>query len=374
VWRKGQRYGTILCDLERHRVIDLLPDRSCATIKDWLADHAGISIISRDRANAYAEAAREAAPSAVQVADRWHLLRDLTEALQHILESKHALLRQAAKAVAQPNRGPEMMIKTVSESPRPPTRAERLRESNRGRRLARYEAVMKLVQQGVSQLEISRRLGIDRRTVRRWNRTGQFPERVRVQHGSSVDPFAEYLERRYAEGCHNARRLWRKICEQGFCGSDGIVRQWVHKLRRKPNRVCATRFSLPAQAKITGSPRQTAWFLLQQPTEAKNYLEELARLCPEIAACAAVAREFVRMIQERDPHAWGVWLQKAKGTALARFAESLLRDEAAVLNSLQLPWSNGQVEGHVHRLKLIKRQMYGRAKFDLLRLRVVHVA
>jgi len=373
-WRKGQRYGTILCDLELHKVIDLLPDRSTAGVKAWLADHTGVAVISRDRANAYAEAAREAAPGAVQVADRWHLLRNLTETLQGILESKHALLSQAAKAVAQPNlASPQMVTATGPESPRPPTRGERVRESNRSRRLARYEAVMELVRRGVSQQEISRRLGIDRRTVRRWTRVGHFPERVRVKHGSSLDPFTEYLERRFGEGCHNARRLWRELCGQGFRGRDGIVRQWVRHLRPKLKQVGGAPL-LPAKAKISGSPRQTAWLLLQQPAEAKDYLDELAGRCPDIGTCAAVAREFVRMIRERDPQAWYAWLQSAKNTALARFAQSLLRDEAAVLAALQLPWSNGQVEGHVHRLKLIKRQMYGQAKFDLLRLRVVHAA
>jgi transposase len=372
-WRKGQRYGTILCDLERHQVVDLLPDRRTASVKEWLRDHAGVAVISRDRASAYAEAAREAAPEAVQVADRWHVLHNLIEALQRILESKHDLLSQAAKAIAQQHpASPQMVAETEPEPPT--TRAERLRESNRSRRLARYKAVMELVRQGVSQQEISRRLTIDRRTVRRWTRAAQFPERVRVNHGSSVGPFTEYLERRYAEGCHNARRLWREICEQGFGGSDGIVRQWVHYLRPRYKHVRAATLLLPAKSKITGSPRQTAWLLLKQPAEAKDYLQELARRCPEIAACAAVAREFARMVRERDPNAWCAWLQSAKNTPLARFSESLLRDKAAVLAALQLPWSNGQVEGQVHRLKLIKRQMYGRAKFDLLRLRVVHAA
>jgi len=116
------------------------------------------------------------------------------------------------------------------------------------------------------------------------------------------------------------------------------------------------------------------WVLLQQPFEAREYLQELSRRYPEITACAEVAREFTRMIRERDAQAWQNWLNAAKTTALERFASSLRRDEAAVLAALQLPWSNGQVEGQVHRLKLIKRQMYGRAKVDLLRLRVVLAA
>ena len=132
--------------------------------------------------------------------------------------------------------------------------------------------------------------------------------------------------------------------------------------------------SADARVQITGSPRQTVWLLLRQPAEAQVYLQELVRRAPDLERCGIVTRELVRMIKEHDPQAWPAWLQSARHTPLARFSESLLRDEAAVLAALQLPWSNGQVEGHVHRLKLIKRQVYGRANFDLLRLRVVNAA
>jgi transposase len=369
-WRKGQRYGTILCDLERHKVIDLLPDRSVDSVKAWLDSHPGIEIVSRDRASAYAEAARGSAPEAIQVADRWHLLRNLSEALHRILQSKHAVLSQAAKAVGERNKTP---VQIEPPSPAAPTRLEKRRQASRSRRLARYDSVMELVRQGISQSEISRTLGIDRRTVRRWTRAGLFPERARVSRRSSLDHFADYLRQRYIEdGCHNASNLWRELREHGFRGSSSIVRQWIHRLRNGPGKHIAPR--PVANPKITGTPRQTVWLILQQPAEACDYLEELSRRCPEIEACAAVAREFSHMIRQRDASAWPNWLRSAKNTALKSFVSSLCRDEAAVLAALQLPWSNGQVEGQVHRLKLIKRQMYGRAKFDLLRLRVMFAA
>lgn len=366
-WRKGQRYGTILCDLERHRVVDLLPDRSVDTVKAWLAAHPGIEIVSRDRASAYAEAARDCIPEAVQVADRWHLLRNLSEALHQILQSKHAVLSQAAKAVHARN---QARAPTEPPPPKALTRPERLRQANRNRRLARYKSVMKLVQQGASQREISQTLGIDRRTVRRWTRAGRFPERARVSRRSSLDFFAEYLRHRFIEdGCHNAAKLWHELCERGFGGSSSIVRQWIRRFRGgRPRRVT---WRPKANSKITGTPRQTVRLLLQQPAEAHAYLAELSEQCPEIGTCAAVAREFSRIVRERDDRAWPRWLHSAKNSALKTFASSLCRDEAAVLAALQLPCSNGQVEGQVHRLKLVKRQMYGRAKFDLLRLRVM---
>jgi transposase len=113
--------------------------------------------------------------------------------------------------------------------------------------------------------------------------------------------------------------------------------------------------------------------LLKEPEDARSYIEELCRRSPEIATCASVARQFVRIIRERDAVGWKKWKEETKTSLLASFAKHLCHDEAALMAALHYPWSNGPVEGHVHRLKLIKRSMYGRAKFDLLRLRVVNV-
>jgi len=114
--------------------------------------------------------------------------------------------------------------------------------------------------------------------------------------------------------------------------------------------------------------------MLTEPDSERGYLEEIYRESPLIAATARVAREFVRIIRNRDQSAWDGWLEAARTTELSNFATHLIRDQDAVMAALNLPWSNGPVEGQVHRLKLIKRSMYGRAKFDLLKIRVVHAA
>ena len=114
--------------------------------------------------------------------------------------------------------------------------------------------------------------------------------------------------------------------------------------------------------------------MLKQPEEARPYLDQLHRRSPEIASCADLAREFFRIIRERDRTAWPIWRDATAASPFANFTKHLCRDEAAFLAALKQPWSNGPVEGHIHRLKLIKRSMYGRAKFDLLRLRVLHAA
>lgn len=367
-WRKGHRYGTILCDLERGRVIDMLADRSSASTEQWMRQHPGIEIVSRDRASLYAEAAGKALPHAVQVADRWHLLRNLSVALTDSLASRHHLLNEAAHAIQ-----PELPFPPPEDVRRPAVgrRAEAAKQRNRERRMNRYQAVMGKLRQGISQAATARTLGLDRRTVHRWSQSRGFPERKLVQRRSSVDRYRSYLCQRWEDGCHNSTQLWRELREQGFAGQRNIVYDWLRRNCGASRSGPQTRGSRqPPRA----SPRHTGWLILKNPEESRFYLDEVFRRSPEIATCAAVAREFVRMIRERDTAAWQPWLASALRSPLAGFARHLRRDEAAVLGALKTRWSNGPVEGHVHRLKLIKRSMYGRARFDLLRIRVLGLA
>lgn len=369
-WRKGHRYGTILCDLERGKVVDLLPDRSSESTAQWLRTHPGTEIVSRDRASLYAQAARAAVPQAVQVADRWHLLHNLSEALVSALVPHHQLLVEAARASAIKLGAPASNVALPSDGAKPKSRNQKQQQHHRERRLADYQAVMEQVDKGVTQREIAHSCGLGIRTIRRWIRARGFPERKLVERTSTVDQHSEYLEQRWNEGCHNATQLWHELRARGFAGQCPIVRTWIR--RRYGSRSCRTRqrtsFRLPSRV----SPRQTAWTLLKQPEDARSYLEELCGRSPDIAACASLAREFVRIIRQRDLVAWPHWKVEVKTSLLANFAKHLCQDEAALLAALQHPWSNGPVEGHVHRLKLIKRSMYGRANFDLLRLRVVN--
>jgi transposase len=224
---------------------------------------------------------------------------------------------------------------------------------------------------GTSQSDIVRQLDLSLRTVQRWTRAGVFPERTPRSYPHSVDAYVRYLDQRLHQGCHNVSQLWRELRQQGYRGQLSSVWNWLHQHRghtkRAPIFPCA-------KLSIRTSPQHTTWLILKEPPSAKAYLEELYRASPEIAALAHLGREFFRLLRSRDLAAWPQWLERAKHTALRSFASSLLRDQHTVEAALTLPWSNGPVEGHVHRLKLIKRQMYGRASFDLLRLRVLHQA
>lgn len=378
-YKRGQRYGTILCDLERHRIVDLLPDRTAESLAAWLRAHPGVEVISRDRSSLYAEGAREGAPEAVQVADRWHLMKNLTEALERILQRHHTELRQAHEQIATATACPPptaagQRAPTRDIPPVPPAlskRQEETRQHRRERRLARYEHVRALHQEGHSQREIARRLGLGQRTVRRWVQARGFPEQSRRRRRSRLDRFGPYLEQRWQDGIHNVARLWRELQKQGFTGGYSTVKDWFY---RHQQNLPATALSSPA-VKRSPSPRQAAWWVLREPAdrtpEQQAFVEQLDRQAPPLANVAAQGRAFLDLMRHRQQEHLTPWMETAAAGPLRHFVERLRQDEQAVRAALRLPWSNGPVEGQVHRLKLLKRQMYGRAKFDLLRGRVL---
>lgn len=362
-WRKGHRYGTILCDLETRKVVDLLPDRDANTVAAWLRQHPGTEIISRDRGGIYAEAARRAAPQAVQVADRWHLLRNLSEALCRAIAPHHRLFSQPARA----NRPEDPAPTPVPVAPWS-QRELLVQQANRQRRYERWEQVRELfLKTGAPDQELARELGLDHRTVKKFRTAEVYPEAKPRVRESIVDDHASYLDQRLKEGCRSSTRLWRELRMQGFRGQVNSVRYWLRQRRSYRTRAGRP----PERPALRASPRQVVWLILKAAPSAKNMLEEVYRKSPEIGRIAKLATSFFRIFRERSLEALSAWLHAARGTALESFAAGLERDNDAVRAALKLPWSQGHVEGQVHRLKLIKRQMYGRAGFELLRLRVL---
>jgi transposase len=376
-WKKHQRYGTILVDLERRCVVDLLPDRKADTLAEWFRTHPGVEVVARDRAGAYADGILQGAPEAVQVADRFHLVMNAREALQRVVHRHQGVLRAAMKT-ATPEASP------AESSPEPVQLASAAGVAERERRLARYQEVMRLRQQGAGVAAIAQALRIGTGTVRRYLQAGGFPERHRPRSRPSIlDPFIDYLRRRWQEGCHDARQLWREIRTQGFPGSDGIVRRWLMPFKqdlpaalqhghRYQRRAAVTRM-----AEAPPTTRQVAWMLFSDDIHEEKdrlYVERVLASSIELRQATELAREFHRMVRERRSEDLDDWLARTDQSALHSFGESLRKDLRAVRAALTLPWSNGQTEGQVHRLKLIKRQMHGRAKFDLLARRVCHAA
>jgi transposase len=394
-WKKGHQYGTILVDLERQRPVDLLPDRTAETLAAWLKEHPGVEIISRDRAGAYADGATQGAPDAVQVADRWHLLSNMREAVQRLLDRHHKSLPalRLPQAQAGQSEPPHSLVEPETKPAAPEsdvqlTQAERIRQERRARRLDRFSQVIALRQRGVSLRAISEQLGVDRRTVRRYMAADAFPEIAkRKPRPSLLDPWKPYLRQRWDEGCHNGSRLLSEIKSQGYRGSRSLLRAWVADLRKtvvppaQPAAVTAeaqpTPTALPA-AERRLSAKQAAWLIVKPPAdltvEEQEALAKMRQASAEIEQAYSLAQTFGQLVRERRYQEFDHWVAAAQATEireLKSFAAGLLRDKSAVVAALSLSWSNGQVEGQVNRLKLIKRTMYGRANFDLFRQRVL---
>lgn len=382
-WRRGQRYGTVLVDLERHRVIDLLPDREAATLAAWLRAHPGVELLSRDRAGAYAEAARQGAPAAIQIADRFHLVCNLTAALDRVCQRHAPAIRTALAAVASP---PPL---TVAETRRRrysglpanrpgPTRAEQQGAERRARRVARYEAVVALRAHGRSLAAIAREVDLDRRTVSTWLAAVQFPERkprpppVRT----ATEPFAAEIAARYAAGQDNAAAMARGLRPLGYTGSDQGVRRRLAWLRRTQPRGASPELAVVRRAAFT--PRQLVWWLRTPDVElegdAREAVTAVCTTLPGVAEARRLVLAFGALLTARDGAGLDPWLVAAEQSDLHAFAVGVRRDHDAVLAAIIFPWSQGQVEGQVQRLKLLKRAMYGRAGFPLLRARVLHAA
>lgn len=251
------------------------------------------------------------------------------------------------------------------------------------RRIQRYQQVIELHQRGLSFRAIARRLGLHRSTVERFVRAQTFPERTGRKYRRGTDRFLEFLQCRWQAGCRIAIQLTQELREHGFTGSYDSVRRLVAKWRvRKPQR--ADPLSVKHRHKTCTihqpSSKQISFWILRQtaPLEPDEqlFLDTLANQALEVSQAAKLSREFQRLLRDRQSQHFESWLERASGShsprEIRRFAKGLCNDLPAVRAAMTLPWSNGPVEGQVNRLKLIKRQMYGRAKFDLLRQRVLH--
>lgn len=388
--RKGRTYGTILVDLEKHRVVDLLPDRTSETLSTWLRKHPGVEILTRDRSTEYAKGAGEGAPEAEQVADRWHLLLNVRQMLERYLPGVYERLRRLPGVPAV---GSESIVSKRTRAYRRTGAEVVASRESRKRRLARYEEVKRHYDEDKNLSLISRELTMDIKTVRKYAYADAFPERARQPGPSILDPYLRYLDMRHQAGCGNASQLWREIGQQGFPGSKRQVLKWMREKRLTPAPTTPGRYlegvwtekkaAVRKNAEATSglpSAKQLAWLFIQEPSISQDkHALTLARVLQdaEVAHVYASARTFVDIVRHRRPEELDSWFEVCAASsvkALRTFAAGIQQDYKAVCSALELPWSNAQTEGHVTRLKFIKRMMYGRAKFDLLRQRVLLAA
>jgi transposase len=406
-FRRGQRYGTIVVDHESGGVIDLLADRTSATLEAWLsARPAAPTIVTRDRSGIYAKAITAATSDAIQVADRWHLLANCRDALERVLDRHHLPIGEAMAAAQSQTQKPETapdlassVIKPLPTADLPPadlpaapppivpgplSRNQQDSIDRRGKRIALYQQVREFHRQGFSQRAIGTQLKMGRTRVMKLLNAAAFPERAKTHYTQQVDRYVDQLRLRWAEGRRNARELTRYIRTLGYTGGHDMVRRCMAPWRTPTERLrlCGSkprpRSPVPLKLQRPSSDR-LSWLLIKDDVKRRTgeseLLEELRKSCEPIRLASELACSFGEAIRNRDLNALTAWTERALQTPSTKemkgFAEGVIRNWPEVKAAVELPWSNGRTEGHVNRLKLIKRKMYGRAKLDLLRIRVV---
>jgi len=385
--RKRHTYGTILVDLERRQPVALLPDRTAEPLAQWLREHPGVQVIARDRATAYAEGARAGASQATQVADRFHLLQNLRETLDQVFLTQSAVL-DAVNATLRPQPVPlsEGMLAVPVPPHDIPLPAQQRAAQRQARRQALHTQVWALHRQGWTAPAIAQHVGLGLRTVQRDLQSATFAGRKRRSDlGTSVlNPYKPYLLERWNAGCHTVLRLFRELQPQGYTGSYARVAAYARRLRqaqglppahRRSRQALPTVVELPYQPL---TPRRATWLVLRretQRTEAETQqLTQLHAQSAEVAEAIDLAQDFAILVRQRQPAQLDPWLKRATTStveAVRRFATGLYEDYAAVKAGVTLPWSTSPVEGHINRLKMLKRQMFGRARLDLLSCRFV---
>jgi transposase len=405
--------------------IELLADRKEETLEAWLRTHPEIEVVSRDRAGAYATAARKGAPQAQQIADKFHVLKNLRDGLKELMARKQKVLpeveerapdgiplraqgkqREGALSAVPPPDEPEKHWRSMSQEPRQfPARpadsplVPSPSQVSRANRCARYEAVRALHEQAISAREIARRLKMSRQTVHRFLTAESFPERASPPDRRSIlDPYKPYILDRWKAGCWNGSQLNAEAKALGYTGSEGLFRLFISSLRQHHQAAGnATSLSLDADgAKVSSppadpasnlcikrriSPSRASWLYVSQPAKLdekqRGQVEQIRAVHSDLNTAYHLTQTFVTMLAEHQDTALDDWLSQAEHSGikeLKSFAQGIRRDYAAVRATFISEWSNGPVESQVNCLKLQKRLMFGRANFDLLRLHVLRRA
>ncbi|MBV9689077.1 MAG: ISL3 family transposase [Ktedonobacteraceae bacterium] len=383
-WKRRRRYGTLICDLERGLPIEVLPDRSVETVSVWLQAHPSIAIVSRDGSSEYASAITKGAPQARQVSDRWHVTKNLASCVSVILAQCLTEIRRTAHS----SLSAQQETTTVQGGRPARTRAvQQTQQARQEERQHRYQTILALRSQGMKSQEIAVRVGIGERTVRHWlSRRGLPYSRPRNPRPRLIDAYAAYLALRWQAGCHNGSQLEKEVRARGYTGSQRGIYRYLETLEASadlsvPPRSAAppAEAGTPSNLPLTLSPQQATWLFFRRKADLKQ--EELTQLRVLLQASDRaqttyhLVEQFLHMVRECAGEQLDAWLQEVKASQLVAFTSfvtSIQQDQDAILAGLTLPWSTGPLEGHINRLKLIKRQGYGRAKFDLLRLRVLH--
>jgi transposase len=376
-WKRGLRYGTVLIDLDSHCIIDILPDRETESVKKWLESHPEIEVVSRDRGGAYADGAAQGAPQAIQCADRWHLCKNLGDAVESYLKRQPMSIPVPTLAASiSGTKETPARVSTYDQR-----RQERLSQANFERKQAIVEKVREMHQQGISGHGIAAELDLARGTVRKYIQS-EGPVRIatRTRKPSMLDPYYEYLCQRWNEEAPTAHQLFEELQERGFQGGLSIIKDFVTRLRRglsgmkRPPQSIKTKKVPP-----TLSARELRWLLAKREddltSEEKQSLMKLLESSQEVCHLYRFLQSFLRMVRELKPDYLNGWMKEVRESKikeLVSFVNGIDRDYDAVRAGLTYSWSQGPVEGAVNKIKTHKRLMYGRTSFSLLRKKMLH--
>ena len=358
-FRRGRHYGTVLIDMLSHRPVDMFDGRDGDGLAGWLRQHPEVEVICRDRAGGYGEGARLGAPDAVQVADRFHLWQNLGQAVEKTVNTYRARL------VAPPS-------PPADETP--PVQVRQLPDLKIVTRLREHHAaVHELAAQGWTKSAIGRKLGLHHATVRKYLRAATAAELTAVseQRAHVVDDYVAYLHQRWNEGERNATGLFREIKHLGYPGGELAVQRYLRRFRHG-------RGHAPDPGPKPPSVRQVTSWIMTHPDHLDSRdtakLRDVRTRDRNLNRLVKHVRAFAIMMTGRHGDRLDEWITVVEQDTLAPlagFARNLRRDLDAVRNGLTLEHSSGPVEGNINRLKMIKRQMFGRAGLNLLRKRVL---
>jgi len=353
-WKRRLRYGTLICDLEDNTPIDVLPDREVETVSAWFENHPTVEIVSRDRSSEYAAAIRKGAPQALQVADLWHLGKNLADSVSTLLARCRAEIRRGLHIQATPS---QAEAEPLPEEERHPARSrseEQARVARRAQKLDRYTQIIELHDQGLKAADIASRIGISERTVHRWLAHGSFPKaRRRRRRPSLIDPYERYVLSWWQEGNRNGLQLYRELTARGYKGSSKAMYNYLAilqtpqsdaapsvplKLRRRKSVP-----SLPAPLENFSAQRATWLFVCQPEKLDQIQQEELMRIrqaSPSAETAYSLAQGFMQMIREHTGQQLDTWLSSVEASHLPELksiARGIQQDKAAVVAGLSLP-------------------------------------
>jgi transposase len=381
--RKGRQYGTILVDLERHQPIALLEDRKAETLATWLTQHPGVKVLSRDRSKVYRSGMTQGAPDARQVADRFHLVQNLAQTLEQVFLCYSSQLKAVEQKQRQALAPTDTVI--VKAKPTATATAQARTQAVHQQRVQQQQEIKELYQQQWSQRAIAQKLGITERTVRRYLSLPQLastPPRRKTFGRSLLEPSKQMLLEWWNGGLKQPRLLMSLLQQQGYTGSERTLTRYISQLRAAQGLPAARGHCPQSSVKVSDpqslplTARRASYLVVKRQehrqSEDDQMLEQIVAAHPDLAVSVKLADEFLQLLRQQKADGLEEWLRDAIQSSLKpfeRFAQGLIEDYAAVKAGLMLPVSNGAVEGLNNRLKMLKRQMYGRAGLELLERR-----